>query len=101
MRELRAEIIVRLFQNCDAWRRPERFTQLLQVCASDAHGRTSHEHDAYPQAEYLLRTLHAAQAVNAGEIAQQCEDKNLFAERVRLARVAAVEQVINSNYANK
>ncbi len=92
--ELRPDTIVRLFQSCDAWRRPERFAQLLQACASDARGRTGHESDAYPQADYLLRTLQAAQAVNAGEIAQQCEDKNMIAERVRLARVAAVEQAV-------
>ena len=93
-RELRPETVVRLLQNCDAWRRPERFVQLLQVCACDAHGRTGHEHDAYPQADYLLRALQAAQAVNAGEIAQKCEDKNLIAERVRQARVAAVAHAI-------
>ncbi len=92
--ELRPDTIVRLFQSCDAWRRPQRFAQLLQACASDARGRTGHEQDAYPQAEYLLRLLQAAQGVNAGEIAGQCEDKNLIAEQIRLARVAAVEQAI-------
>jgi len=95
-RELRPDTIVRLLQSCDAWRRPRRFAQLLQVCACDAHGRTGHENDAYPQEDYLLCALQAAQAVNAGEIAQQCEDNNLIAERVRLARVAAVENAIKS-----
>jgi hypothetical protein len=38
--------------------------------------------------------LQAAQAVNAGEIARQCEDKNLIAERVKEARIVAVEQAI-------
>jgi tRNA nucleotidyltransferase (CCA-adding enzyme) len=95
-RELRAETIVRLFQSCDAWRRPQRFAQLLQVCVSDAHGRTGHEHDAYPQMGYLLHALQAAQAVNAGEIARQCADGQLIAERVRLARVAAVEYAIQN-----
>jgi len=92
-RELRPDTIVRLFQGCDVWRKPERFTQLLQACASDARGRTGHEHDAYPQAEYLLLALRAAQAVNAGEIAQQCADKNRIAEKVSEARIAAVERV--------
>lgn len=95
-RELRPDTIVRLLQNCDAWRRPERFMQLLQVCACDARGRTGHEHDTYPQADYLLRALHAAQAVNAGEIAQQCADKNLIAENVREARIVAVEKVVRN-----
>ncbi len=93
-RELRPDTIVRLFQGCDAWRRPQRFAQLLQVCASDARGRTGHENDAYPQADYLMRALHAAQAVNAGEIAQQCADKNLIAEKIREARIVAVEHAI-------
>jgi len=93
-RELRPDTIVRLFQNCDAWRKPERFTQLLEACASDARGRTGHEQDDYPQARFLQRMLQAAQAVNAGEVARQCEDKNLIAERVKEARIVAVEKEI-------
>jgi len=94
--ELRPDTIVRLFQSCDVWRRPDRFRQLLHVCTSDAQGRTGHESDAYPQADYLLHVLQSAQEINAGEIAQHCQDKNLIAEQVRLARVAAVEQAIKN-----
>ena len=89
-RELRAETVVKLFQSADAWRRPERFAQLLQVCASDARGRAEHAQDAYPQADYLLKLLAVACAVDAGAIARQCTDPNLIAEAVRAARVAAV-----------
>jgi tRNA nucleotidyltransferase (CCA-adding enzyme) len=87
---LRAETIVRLFQSADAWRRPERFTQLLQACSSDARGRTGHEHDAYPQADYLLRLLAAARAVDAGAIAAQCNDPAMISNAVQQARIAAV-----------
>jgi len=90
--ELRPDTIVGLFQNCDAWRKPDRFMQLLEACTSDARGRTGHEQDDYPQALLLQRLLQAARAVNAGEIARQCEDKNLIAERVRKARIEAVAQ---------
>lgn len=93
-RELRPDTIVRLFQNCDAWRKPERFMQILQACAADARGRTGHGQDNYPQADYLQRMLMTAQAVNAGEIARQCEDKNLIAERVKEARIVAVEKAM-------
>lgn len=96
-KELRPDTIVRLFQNCDAWRKPERFTRLLEACASDARGRTGHEQDDYPQAAYLQRLLQAAQSVNAGEIARLCEDKNLIAERVNEARIVAVEQEVHRN----
>jgi tRNA nucleotidyltransferase (CCA-adding enzyme) len=94
VKQLRADTIVRLLHSCDAWRRPQRFEQLLQACAADARGRTGHEHDAYPQADYLLHALHAAQAVDAGEIARQAADGATIAERVRQARVAAVEQAV-------
>ena len=92
--ELRPDTIVGILQSCDAWRRPERFTHLLQACASDARGRTGHAQDAYPQADYLLRMLRATQTVNAGEIAQQCKDKNAIADKVREARIMAVERAI-------
>jgi tRNA nucleotidyltransferase (CCA-adding enzyme) len=92
-RDLRPDTIVKLFDSCDLWRKPDRFVQILQACESDAHGRTGHEHDAYPQAEYLLRCARAAQAVNAGEIALACPDKNLIADKVREARIVAVEAV--------
>jgi tRNA nucleotidyltransferase (CCA-adding enzyme) len=93
-RELRAETIIKLFQSADAWRRPERFAQLLQVCAADAHGRTGHEQDNYPQADYLLRLLAAARAVDAGAIARLCTDEAAIPERVRLARMAAIEPMV-------
>jgi tRNA nucleotidyltransferase (CCA-adding enzyme) len=97
-KELRPDTIVRLFQSCDAWRKPERFRQLLDACEADAHGRTGHEKDDYPQAKFLWRLLQAAHAVNAGEIALQCEDKNLIAERIKEARIIAVEIAQKNNF---
>lgn len=89
--ELRAETIAKLFQAADAWRRPERFTHLLQTCASDARGRKGCETSAYPQADYLLRLLAVARAVNAGEIARQCADNSTTASAVQRARINAIE----------
>ncbi len=93
-RELRPDTIVKLFDRCDLWRKPERFTLILQTCASDAHGRTGHEDDTYPQADYLLRCADAARSVNAGDIARACADKNLIADKLREARIVAVEKII-------
>lgn len=89
--ELRADTIVRLFQSADAWRRPERFAQLLQVCAADARGRQGREHDAYPQSEYLLQLLATARAVDAGEIERSCQDSGTIPAAVRQARISAIE----------
>ncbi len=93
-KELRAETILKLFQSADAWRRPERFTHLLQACASDARGRTGHENDAYPQTDYLLQLLDIARAVDAGEIARQCSDNNAIAAAVQQARIIAIEGLV-------
>ncbi|MBU1215292.1 MAG: multifunctional CCA addition/repair protein [Gammaproteobacteria bacterium] len=95
-RDLRPDTIVKLFDRCDLWRKPERFERILEACISDAHGRTGHENDAYPQAPYLSACARAAQAVNAGEIARACPDKNLIADKVREARIVAVEEAIKN-----
>lgn len=95
--ELRPETVFRLFQSTDVWRKPERFGQLLQACTSDARGRTGHGQDAYPQADYLLRLMHEARAVNAGKIAAGCADKATIPDRVRQARIAAIASNINEH----
>ncbi len=96
--ELRAGTIIKLFQSADAWRRPERFGQLLQVCASDTRGRTGHEKDDYPQAGYLLELLSVARAVDAGEIAGQCADSGAIAAAVRQAREAAIAVLVTKKH---
>ncbi|WP_373976452.1 multifunctional CCA addition/repair protein [Chitinibacter sp. SCUT-21] len=88
--QLRPETVLKLFIRCDAFRRPERFSQMLDACVADARGRYQFEHCEYPQASYLLRLLAAANAVNAGEIAQQCADKKLIPQAVEQARIAAI-----------
>jgi tRNA nucleotidyltransferase (CCA-adding enzyme) len=95
-KELRADTIVKLFDSCDLWRKPERFHLVLQACESDARGRTGHENDVYPQTAYFMRCAAAAHEVNAGKIALACGDKMLIADEVREARIDAVKKIIAS-----
>ncbi len=99
--ELRSDTIIKLFQSADAWRRPSRFTQLLQACASDARGRWGFEQDAYPQADYLLALLAVARKVNAGEIAQRCRDRGTIAAEVQQARLNAIENLVRNKQESK
>jgi len=71
---------------------------LLQACSSDARGRTGHENDAYPQADYLLQLLAVARAVDAGEIAQQCTDESAIAAAVQQARIKAIEGLVGKQH---
>jgi tRNA nucleotidyltransferase (CCA-adding enzyme) len=91
--ELKSDTILKLLEATDAFRRPERFADLLQVCESDARGRTGLEDRPYPQAAYLSRALQAAASVALPE-----EDRaGLQGQEIRLKlrskRLAAVAQV--------
>jgi tRNA nucleotidyltransferase (CCA-adding enzyme) len=73
---LRPDTIIKFFQLTDAWRRPERFAEILNACASDARGRKDFEQTDYPQANYLLELLTIARQVDAGAIAHQLGEKS-------------------------
>lgn len=89
--ELRPETVVKLIENADGIRRPDRFMQLLLTCECDARGRTGHADDTYPQAARLTTALAAVRSVDAGAIAKTCSDAAQIQQRVHEARIAAVQ----------
>ncbi|TFW30111.1 multifunctional CCA addition/repair protein [Massilia horti] len=94
--ELRPNTIVTLFERCDAFRKPERFAQMLLACECDARGRAGGEPAfrtrPYLQGPLLLHALAAARAVNAGEVAARyVENKEKIPEAIHAARVRAVK----------
>jgi tRNA nucleotidyltransferase (CCA-adding enzyme) len=96
--ELKPSTIVKLCERCDAFRKPERFEQMLLASECDYRGRGDAHHEMrtrpYPQATRLLAALEAARAVNAGEIAAALEDKSKIPEAIHAARVHAVKEVL-------
>jgi len=66
---LRADTIVKLFERCDAFRKPQRFLELLKAAECDFLGREGATERAFSQAPWLISALGAAQAVPAGVIA--------------------------------
>lgn len=89
--ELRAATQVKLLENTDAFRRPERFTALLQACASDFHGRPGWEALPYAPRDIMLSALAAAASVDAGAVAATVTDKTRIGEAIHSARVSAVK----------
>jgi len=91
---LGAAAALRLLVRCDALRRPERFTQVLQACLCDARGRLGWHERPYPQAERLQTLLQAALAVDTASVAQQAQAEGLsgakVGERIEAARIQAV-----------
>lgn len=92
---LRAKTIVTLFERCDGFRKPQRFINMLAACECDYRGRAGFEDRPFPQKDYLAAALSAAQAVNAGEVAQRHKEQpQRIPEAVHAARVDAVAAVV-------
>jgi len=92
--EFGAAAVVRLLERCDAFRKPQRFAEVLLACECDARGRLGMEEDEYAQKPRLLGALRAAQAVGTAEVAAAAQAQGLsgpkVGERIHQARVEAV-----------
>ncbi len=88
--ELRPATVLTLLENCDALRRPERFTELLLACEADARGRTGRENAPYPQVGYLGQALAAAAGVSLSESERRGLEGAEIGEELRRRRLSAV-----------
>ena len=95
--DLAAAAVVRLLERCDAFRKPQRFEQVLLACECDARGRLGLEERPYPQKERLLAALTAARAVDTAIIAARAREDGLSGEaigaRIQRARTQAVQDL--------
>ncbi|MGB8338522.1 MAG: multifunctional CCA addition/repair protein [Burkholderiales bacterium] len=88
--QLRPETLLRLFKSADAFRRPERFSELLRSCECDARGRLGLQDQPYPQSAYLSRLLAASRSIDAGALAASCSDPMQIEAKVDEARKLAI-----------
>jgi tRNA nucleotidyltransferase (CCA-adding enzyme) len=92
--EFGAAALVRLLERCDAFRKPQRFAEILLACECDARGRQGLSEQPYPQRQRLLGALSAAQSVLTAEVAAAAEAQGLngaaIGEAVQAARTAAL-----------
>jgi len=91
---LRAATLVRLLENTDALRRPQRFEQLLAACACDFHGRLGWAEKDYPAPTLFMQALAAVRGVDAAMIVRGCTDATQIPVRLHEARVAAVKRAL-------
>ena len=92
--EFGAAALVRLLERCDAFRKPERFADILSACECDARGRLGLNEQPYPQRQRLLSALSAAQSVKTAEVAAAAEAQGLngaaIGQAVQTARTQAL-----------
>jgi tRNA nucleotidyltransferase (CCA-adding enzyme) len=92
--ELSPAATVRLLERCDAFRKPQRFHEIVLACECDARGRLGLTESPYPQGQRLLAALSAAQGIATHSIALKSMDTGAsgkqIGELIHLARVEAV-----------
>ena len=95
-----AAALMRLFERCDALRRPHRFGAALLACECDARGRTGLQDQPYPQRPRLAGALAAALGCDVQAVSQAAAAQGLaglvIGERVRAARTAAVQHWLDA-----
>ncbi len=92
--ELRATTILELFELSDAFRRPDRFAEFLEVCECDARGRLGLQDQPYPQRARIESAWAAARAVTFGERERAGLEGPQIGERLRALRLAAIKNSI-------
>jgi tRNA nucleotidyltransferase (CCA-adding enzyme) len=98
--ELRAKTIVTLLERCDAFRKPQRFLDMLRASECDHRGRTGFADTPFPQAAHLQAALMAAQSVDAGKVAGETRQRypdqpQRIPEAIHAARVASVSAAVS------
>jgi tRNA nucleotidyltransferase (CCA-adding enzyme) len=89
--ELRAATVLKTLEACDAFRRPERFADLLLACEADARGRKGLEERPYPQREFFARARDAAAAVTLTADDRAGKTGEQIGELLRKRRTQAIE----------
>lgn len=96
--ELGASALMRLFERCDALRRPDRFAGLLLACECDARGRLGREDEPYLPRRRLPGLLDAVRGVDTAAIAADAAARGLngpaVGDTIRQARVRALEAAL-------
>ena len=94
---LRPETIVKILREVDAYRRPERFQNLLEVCRADYEGRTG-ERPPYDSDLRWAELRAVAAAVDAGAIASACDNRTHVPVAIDKARRHAIEHYLAQHF---
>lgn len=89
--EMRATTLLEVLESADAFRRPGRFAELLEVCECDARGRLGFADQPYPQRARFEQALEAASAATLQPDEREGLVGAAIGERLRRKRLAAIE----------
>jgi tRNA nucleotidyltransferase (CCA-adding enzyme) len=88
--EARPSTVMKLIEDADLLRRPERVQDFIRACEADFRGRKGLEDRPYPQGERLQAALKAVLAIRARDIGTKDLDGVQIGEKLRKARIKAI-----------
>jgi len=94
--EIKASTLLKVLNNTDAFRKPERFEQFLLACTADSHGRPGYEDYDYQQAPFFTQILKVAAAVDVQKIIKDGFEREKIAEELYNRRLIAVKYAKNN-----
>lgn len=91
--DLKPKTIVKVLEQTDAFRKPERFEQFLIACEADFRGRTGFENRDYPQSDLMRKALTACQGVSTKAIIDSGHTGKQIGEQIHRQRVSVVKHM--------
>ncbi|TQV87702.1 multifunctional CCA addition/repair protein [Aliikangiella coralliicola] len=98
--ELKPKTIVKVLEKTDAFRKPARFEQFLQVCEADFKGRTGFEDRDYPQSSMMKRALEICQSIKPQTLIAKGFSGKKLGEAIHEERVNLVKQLLQVDKQN-
>jgi tRNA nucleotidyltransferase (CCA-adding enzyme) len=90
---LRPGTLVDLLEKLDAFRRPERFEEVLLACLIDATGRGGKADSPYPQAERLRQAFAVLRAQDLQAVIAAAGGGAAVKEAIRAARITRLQEL--------
>lgn len=91
--ELRPKTVLKVLEETDAFRKPERFDDFLKACEADSKGRLGFEQRPYPQADAFRQWFDAARNTDLKPAIQQKLKGDEMKEAIRKLRIASISSV--------
>lgn len=96
--ELRSGTTLKVLKSCDAFRKPERFKDMLVCCKADARGRTGFEDTTYKQADYIEAILAKLSQITTREIIQQGYKGKEIGKQLDILRLKTIDELKKEYY---
>lgn len=94
--ELKASTILKVLNKLDAWRKPDRFLDVLLVCQADHAGRLGYEDQPYPQRELFIGAYQAAASVSVKAIIDEGYKGKEIRDEQDKRRINAIKEAVKA-----